>query len=189
MNSGVYVLEFPNNIYYIGKSDNIPRRWEEHRKSFLKGSHTKKMQWAYDIYGMPQFRVLVECHRDHIDLMESICIHGNQDKELLNGNKPSAVPENEITVLLDSGEELKSSTASHIRRIKYAEEALVELTAEYEALRDTGLYLPDELEQMPFHIEQLEMENKWLSEDLIAANLRIEKLKSRNLLQRIFNYD
>lgn len=189
MNSGIYVLEFPRNIYYIGKSDNIPRRWEEHRKSFLKGSHAKKMQWAYDSYGMPQFRVMLECHRDHIDLMESILIHGNQDRELLNGNRPSAVPEEEVTVLLTSGEELKSSTASHIRRMQYAEAALVELTAEYDELREKGLYLPEELEQMPSQVEQLEMENKWLSEDLVAANFRIEKLKNRNLLQRIFNYD
>ena len=189
MNSGIYALEFPNEIFYIGKSDNIPRRWEEHRKSFLKGSHTKKMQWAYDIYGMPQFRVLLECHRDHIDLMESIFIHGNQDKDLLNGNKPSAVSDEESTVLLASNDELKVSTATHIRRMKYAESTLVELTVEYDDLKTTGIYLPEDVEQMPVQLEHLELENKWLTEDLEAANYRINKLKNRNLWQRIFNYE
>ena len=185
MNSGIYVLRFPNNIFYIGKSDNIPRRWEEHRKSFLKGSHTKKMQWAFDTYGMPEFEVLLECHRDHIDLMESLAIHMNSNHELLNGNKPSAVSQEEADILLNSNDELQLSTAEHIRRLK----DLLIIKDKYEELKSTGIYLPEEVEEMPVQIEQLELENKWLSEDLAAANHRVEKFKNRGLLQRIFNYD
>lgn len=185
MNSGIYLLRFPRNIFYIGKSDNIPRRWEEHKKSFLKGSHTKRMQWAYDTYGMPEFEVMVECHRDHIDLIESIAIHTNSNHELLNGNKPAAVPSDEVTILLESGDELKLSTAEHIRQLK----DLLLIKDKYEELKSTGIYLPEEVEAMPMQIEQLEMENKGLTEDLATAAHRIDKLKNRNLFQRIFNVD
>lgn len=185
MNSGIYVLEFPNEVFYIGKSDNIPRRWEEHKKSFLKGSHAKKMQWAYDSYGMPEFRVHIECHRDHIDLLESICIHANADAghSLLNGNKPSPVPADEITILMASGDELKLSTAEHIRMLKRLEN----IAEQYKELKDTGIYLPEEVEDMPMRIDELERENKWLLEDLQAVRHKLTKLRNRGLWDRIFN--
>lgn len=185
MNSGIYVLRFPRNIFYIGKSDNIPRRWEEHKKSFLKGSHTKKMQWAYDSYGMPEFEVMIECHRDHIDLLESIAIHTNSNHDLLNGNKPAAVPPDEVTILLESGDELKLSTAEHIRRLKELEE----VAEQYKELRETGIYLPEEVEEMPEQIEYLQLSVKHLKEDVEGLTHKLNKLKNRNLFQRIFNVD
>lgn len=185
MISGIYLLRFPRNIFYIGKSDNIPRRWEEHKKSFLKGSHTKRMQWAYDTYGMPEFEVMVECHRDHIDLIESIAIHTNSNHELLNGNKPAAVPSDEVTILLESGDELKLSTAEHIRRLKELEG----VAERYKKLRDTGIYLPEEVEEMPEQIEYLQLRVKHLKEDAEGLTHKLNKLKNRNLFQRIFNVD
>ena len=189
MESGVYVLEFPDNIFYVGKSDNIPRRWEQHRNDFIKGKHTKSMQWAYDTYGMPQFRVHVYCHKDHIDLIESIIIHGNQDKDLLNGNKPSAVSPYEEEILLSSAEELKLSTAEHVSKLKDLTAELEVTTALYKELRATGLFLPEEVEEMPEQIEYLRLSVKHLKEDVEGLTYKLNKLRNRNLWERIFNVD
>lgn len=36
--SGIYVMEFPNGMRYLGKSKNIPRRLREHFKDFSYAS-------------------------------------------------------------------------------------------------------------------------------------------------------
>jgi len=189
MSSGIYVLEFATDLYYIGKSDNIPRRWEEHRQSFIKGSHTKRMQHAYNRYGMPQFRVVLECHKDHIDVMESIVIHYNASiTNLVNGNKPAKVPEDDTELLINADDELKLSTAEHIRLLREAAREASHYKEKYCVLKSSGILLPKEIETMPEDLDSALSSNKRLYEENSQLQDKVRKLMSRSLWQRIFNY-
>jgi hypothetical protein len=100
MNSGIYQLNFSSGHYYIGKSENIPKRWETHKRNFLQGKHTRKMQWAYDNYGMPDFTILMVIHSDHIDLYEDALIQVSWvDHLILNGTKPQPISQEQLDKL------------------------------------------------------------------------------------------
>lgn len=83
MDSGIYVLRFPNKYFYIGKSEHIQKRWEQHWKDFEKGTHSRRMQQAYNQYGYPTREVFIRCHPDHCDLYESIAIEYNMSEWVL----------------------------------------------------------------------------------------------------------
>ncbi len=174
MISGIYNLTFFDDTYwYIGKAVDIDKRWEQHRNDFIKGKHTKKMQWAYDTYGMPQFRVHVEAHPDHLDILESIIIWDNwSDTFCLNGVRPAPVsPEDVETLssLLDSPL-IKDSTGQHLRSILKLRKDLIATRYENEQLRETGLLLPEEIRAKVTDLRK-----------------EIEFLNNRSLFQRIFN--
>ena len=122
MDSGIYKLNFSGGHYYIGKSENIPKRWETHRRNFLQGKHTKRMQWAYDHYGMPDFTKLMTVHEDHIDLYEDAMIQLWWDDNLiLNGTRPKQIPQKIIDILstaerthLDGTPIMHLSTLEHV---------------------------------------------------------------------------
>lgn len=128
MASGIYKLTFPSGKFYIGKSDNFERRWTEHARAFEKGTHSKAMQEEYNLHQeLPTAVILLECHRDHIDLMESIYIEAlNVDANCLNGNNPSKVPEEEKNILLNNRKLLQVSTAEHLTKIKSLKKKLKE---------------------------------------------------------------
>lgn len=114
--SGVYKLTFPNNSIYVGKSVDIERRWKEHKDSFIKGTAAKKLQTAYILSGMPKAEVLIKCHPDHIDLMESVFII--LLLPALNTNPPIQLSQAEIDILVNSPEYLEFSTSDHVSNIK-----------------------------------------------------------------------
>lgn len=74
MTSGIYRLTFSNGSTYIGKSNNIQRRWKEHADKMQKGKAAINMQAAFRAAGPPKGEVLLECHEDHIALMETYFI-------------------------------------------------------------------------------------------------------------------
>ena len=86
MNSGVYELKFASGRTYIGKSINITERFKQHMDKFRKGTAAKAMQNEYDHYGPPDINVLVLCHPDHIDNVESWLIDRNNPE--LNTTRP-----------------------------------------------------------------------------------------------------
>lgn len=82
MTSGIYRITFADSANYIGKSVDIERRWNDHRDLFSKGKASKKMQERYNLYGMPKFEIIMQCHKNHIDLFEEHYIF--QEKPELN---------------------------------------------------------------------------------------------------------
>lgn len=67
---GIYILEFSNGAKYIGQSNNIPRRIEEHMED-LRGVHrNKKLRAAYASCGAPNYRVLEECSLAQLNNLE-----------------------------------------------------------------------------------------------------------------------
>lgn len=85
MTTGVYKLTFPSGKIYIGKSIDIENRWKQHWDKFSKGKHTKNMQQEFDLYRFYTREVIIECHRDHLDIFEETCIARQQPE--LNGTK------------------------------------------------------------------------------------------------------
>jgi len=90
MKSGIYQLTFPDHYVYIGQAVDINKRWEQHRKDFLSGKHTKKMQAIYNEYGWYEEKVLVHCHPDYLDALEANAIYlfKQIDCTLLNTSIP-----------------------------------------------------------------------------------------------------
>lgn len=114
-NSGIYRLIFSDGSTYIGKSNNITRRWKEHADKFARGKAAANMQQAYNRFGYPNTQVLTYCHEDHIDIMETYYIR------LYRPNLNSASTVNITTVeegiLGQNIELLQVGTASHISKI------------------------------------------------------------------------
>jgi hypothetical protein len=199
MTSGIYELEFKSGEIYIGKSDNIERRWEQHMNDMLKGKHTKRIQEAYNKYGLPKHKVLLECHKDHIDLVESIEISKYYHlPNCLNGNKPALPNQEDLDILCNNKQLLKYSTAQHINR-------LIELTIEndaaekeankqrkkYQKLKDSGIRIEDdvlrEIQDDKYTITKLQKEAIEYKFAIQNANEEISRLKSRGFFSRLFN--
>ena len=74
MTSGIYKLTFRNGDTYIGKSNNIERRWSEHWDKMKRGKAAANMQAAFRRSGEPMGEIMCKCHEDHISLMETYYI-------------------------------------------------------------------------------------------------------------------
>jgi hypothetical protein len=156
MTSGIYLVNFSGNAYYIGKSNDLERRWKEHRTKFQKGTAAKLMQAAYDRWGMPDFTVHVVCHEDHIDLLESICISHNKHI-LLNTTQPQQVSVEDREVLLSNADLMRISTADHIRKILELKDSLRdEYIKNRAALKTKEQYYEEQLSLAEFDKKVLE---------------------------------
>ena len=186
MESGIYQLTFRNGQFYIGKSENIPKRWKTHQKNFEQGTHTKKMQAVYDVWGAPEYRVALEVHSDHIDIYESIFIATAWGPNLLNATKPKPISPEEAEEYLEYYDKLNlggqsallSSTLMHLKALKQYHEVLNQTTEELNKLKIEGIRTPDEIMD---ELEALETDNYEYYHEL-------ERLKKLSLWDRIFNY-
>ncbi len=192
MTSGIYKLEWPSGAFYIGKSDNIERRWKQHANSFNTGKHAKNMQATYQREGEPDYSIVYEVHADHIDIVEGLLIEQyiGQDN-CLNTTSGRKVDEIDRYTLGSNLESLKSSTAQHLRfmervaidinnaenKVKLHKEAL-------ERLEKEGVRIPEEQLELE---EQLKDSAEYWEEQFIKANDTLERTMRRGLFARIFN--
>lgn len=87
--AGIYLLRWEDTPYfYIGKSINIKERLLQHEASFKEETAASKLQWAYEEFGLPSIRVLAECHRDNIDVLEAYYINFYRSEFMLNTSIP-----------------------------------------------------------------------------------------------------
>ncbi len=71
MTIGIYKLNFTGtDKVYIGQSNNIELRYNIHRTTLKSGKGTKKLQQAYNNFGMPKLEVIIECSIKELDLVE-----------------------------------------------------------------------------------------------------------------------
>ena len=186
MDSGIYRLTFGNQYFYIGKSENIPKRWATHRKNFEQGTHTKKMQQAYDSFGAPEYYVMLECHPDHIDLYESYFIHQCWGPAILNTTKPRRLdPDDEEAlgelydrVTMNGISCMQWGTVAHVQQLErlYKEHEVLQLRVE--ELEESGVVLPLEAETKMFTLEQLN--HQYLTE--------LRRLQHLSWWDRLWNY-
>ena len=114
--SGIYYYKFKSGRYYIGKANDIERRWQEHKDSFLARKASKKVQGEYDREGLPEFFVLALCHQDHIDTLEAVYINRYWNQDILNTVRPQVAEED--YALEDSLELLKFPLVDIISTLK-----------------------------------------------------------------------
>lgn len=115
MISGIYKLTFKNGDEYIGKSNNIEKRWEEHKSSFYRNKASEKMMNAFHTHGMPEFSVLMEAHKDHIDILEAYYI--SCERPSLNSVIAKCIHDDDFDLLMENRDLLKLSTVEHIETI------------------------------------------------------------------------
>jgi group I intron endonuclease len=84
---GIYkITNKENNKIYIGKSENITRRWHEHQRVLHKGlHHSDRLQSDFNKYGITafMFEVIEICKKDELDYKEQEYIY---KFEVLNPN-------------------------------------------------------------------------------------------------------
>lgn len=130
--SGVYQLTFASGRTYIGKSVNITERFKQHMDKFRKGTAAKAMQNEYDCYGPPDINVLVLCHPDHVDIVESWLISRNRPE--LNTTRPPDpfIGVSDVDELLSM---LDMSTVQHVEQIISLDKTCNEALELYDGLR------------------------------------------------------
>lgn len=75
MSCGIYILTFiGTSEVYIGQSINIEQRYTTHIRMLKDRTHSLKMLKAYDLYGVPNYSVLLECARTELDDNENEAI-------------------------------------------------------------------------------------------------------------------
>ena len=74
MTKGIYKLEFSNtDKIYIGQSIHIETRFTTHLYELRSGSHSVKLQEAYNRYGEPTLSIIETINKDEdLDALESI---------------------------------------------------------------------------------------------------------------------
>lgn len=68
---GIYKLTFNGtDKVYIGKSEDLAKREKEHLAHLRRGTHSIKMNEAYNKYGTPKLEILCECLEEELDEFE-----------------------------------------------------------------------------------------------------------------------
>ena len=124
MISGIYKLTFKNGDEYIGKSNNIEKRWEEHKSSFYRNKASEKMMKAFHTHGMPEFRILMEAHKDHVDILEAYYI--SCERPSLNSVIAKCIHDDDFDLLMENQDLLKLSTVEHIGTIVDSKDTMKE---------------------------------------------------------------
>lgn len=84
MTTGIYLLQFEGtDKVYIGQSLNIELRYISHKTALRCGKGSEKLQKAYQQYGMPNLKILLECEEHELDINETEAI--NVYDSALNG--------------------------------------------------------------------------------------------------------
>lgn len=186
MDSGIYQITFPSGYFYLGKSETVGQRWKTHQKNFEQGTHTKKMQAAYDAYGQPDYEIILPVHPEHIGIYESIFINNAWNNKILNTTKPRKLDTQEATQYLDvydnitiGGEScMLFSTLEHVNIVKSQFQELESANLRVEALEHRGFVLPEEAKEA--------MED--LRDMCLKQNTELQRLNKLSWFDRVFNY-
>lgn len=182
MKSGIYKLIFSSGKCYIGKSMDVPSRWKQHTDRFKKGDAAGKMQQEYNKCGVPEMEVIFECHSDHIDIMETYCIHAHDRSMLLNTSIPESLSQEEYNNLLLSPEVLKFSTSDHVATMFSLNKDVRELKAEVASLR----VIPTPLEHKLLHAE-IDTHTKPLHAEIERLKDEVNYHKAQPWYSKIFS--
>lgn len=68
---GIYALRFNGtDKLYIGQTTSFTQRLKQHKALFKSNKSSKKLQQAYNIYGMPDMEILEYCKEDELNSLE-----------------------------------------------------------------------------------------------------------------------
>jgi hypothetical protein len=88
MTCGIYLLKFYSGKVYIGQSVDIEARWAQHFKDFRFYRAAKCLQNEWNKFGDPETFVLLECHKDFLNTLETASIHNYPKDICLNTTTP-----------------------------------------------------------------------------------------------------
>lgn len=181
MTCGIYKIAFDDGSDYIGKSIDIEKRWEEHKHNFLRNKASAKMMRAYHQFGLPDFEIIAEIHKDHLDIIESYYI--SRDKPALNSVISEAISDDEYEVLEANYDLLSKSTVEHVQEIAELREVNQDLEDTIAGLRESVISLcetrtKEEVEADCYNNLKLEL-------DLAEDTLRLQTERSRLLQLRV----
>lgn len=75
MTTGIYILKFKGtDKVYVGQSTDIELRYRMHKTTLKNNKSSKKLQEAYDCYGMPVLEIIAECSIEELDILENQAI-------------------------------------------------------------------------------------------------------------------
>jgi GIY-YIG catalytic domain len=193
MTSGIYQLNFNNQAYYVGQSQDMEIRWKQHADKFLKGKAAAKMQDAYRQLGMPRAQILIECHKDYLDSMENYYIHAcKRHPNCLNTSVPKLDPSINYQWMLENPQMLKFSAFEIMS-------AYINNTHDHNKLKEEHDDLKHNFnKEYMLHKATIQLrDGKDENEELVktyhsrlhAAQDRLNKLNNRGFFGRLFNYD
>lgn len=170
MTSGIYKLTFPSGNFYIGKSNDIEKRWKQHLDKFNAGKHTKLMQPEFDLYRDYDQEVLIYAHEDHIDILEETFIARLTPP--LNGTKGKdrlyIAPEHEDIFL----SYFSMSTLEHIALAHNTKNEVSELKDKISEMNtDAELAKIDFMDQADSYIETIDTLRKARSKEELQADI------------------
>lgn len=193
MTSGIYQLNFDNQAFYIGQSVDMETRWKQHSDKLRKGTAAAKMQEAYRQLGMPFAEILIECHKDYLDIMENYFIHMRKTlPNCLNTSAPKLDPNINYAWMLDNPQILQFSAFEIMAQYVEQNQDHTALQEEHEDLKHSfnKEYM---LHQAAVQLRDGKDENEELvrayHSRLSAAQERLNKLNNRGFFGRLFNYD
>ena len=193
MTTGIYQLNFHGHAFYVGQSLDIEMRWKQHADKLKKGTAAQKMQQAYNNYGMPDGVILLECHKDYLDIMENYYIHEcKKYVGCLNTSAPKLDPSINYEWLLENIHLLKHSSIEILQQA-------VDISKQHSTLQEHHDDLKHNFnKQYMIHKATVELrDGKDENEELVkayhsrlhAAQERLNKLNNRGFFGRLFNYD
>jgi hypothetical protein len=207
MISGIYKLTFSSGKFYIGKSENIELRWQQHQASFQKCTHSKKMQTEYDLYGEPDYEIILFVHPDHIDIYESIFIDTSWGPQCLNGNRPKHISREDAEKYLFYYDNLTindtcvmlHSSLMHLQALEQYYKKLIELNQELllsqsdvVELEQRGIKTPEGWQetnnQLGYTNDLLNEENEQLERECLQYRQELKRLQKLSWWDRLWNY-
>ena len=77
MSQVIYQLKFSSGQVYVGFTANYLQRIAKHKNDMKVGVHYKRVQYTYDLFGLPEYQVIhiLQDNEDGYD-MERQCIAG-----------------------------------------------------------------------------------------------------------------
>lgn len=193
MITGIYQLNFQDQAYYIGQSQNIEVRMKQHSDKFLKGTAAQKMQEAYNTYGMPNAEILIRCHKDHLDAMENYFI--SMRKALpgcLNTSAPKLDPDINYAWMMENPQMLQFSAfevMSQYVEILQERNSLQEIHDDLKHNFNREYMLHKAATELQYGKDENEQLVKAYHSRLQAAQARLNQLNRRGFFGRLFNYD
>ncbi len=139
MTTGIYLLKFADGLEYVGQAIDIEKRWEQHKSNMLANKAAAKMQHAFKTCGFPEMEIVIECHKDNLDILEGYFIQLLRPalNTVLNGMysdvELSIIERNmdlvklSTTQLLDAYNKLEAAMNICAEQAKALEEGMVEL--------------------------------------------------------------
>jgi len=196
MASGIYRLSFNDEMFYIGQAQDIHARLLQHMDKFRKCCAAQKMQAAYNQYGVPESSILLYCHKDYLDIMETYYINElAQYTSCLNTSIPKLDPAIDYDLLLSNPDLMREGSISFISKT-------IELTRKSEKLEEVLETLQEEYLDKFIQLRVVEEVRQGRDQNALYAALYppleiayketqalLIKHQNRNLWKRIFNYD